>query len=424
MKVLVIGSGGREHALVWKIRQSPRVKEIFCAPGNGGISQIATCVPIDSSDVRALCDFALKTKIDLVIVGPEAPLAEGIVDVCSAQGLTVFGPTRQAAQLEASKVFAKEFMRRHHIPTADFQSFSSVEKAKAFLKNKKFPLVIKADGLAAGKGVVIPQNIDEAHQALKMMMTEKVFLKAGEKVIIEDCLEGEEASILAISDGKRYVVLDSSQDHKRIFDDDKGPNTGGMGAYSPAPVVTKSLMTSIVSNIIAPTIQGMRDEEAPFVGVLYAGVMVTSDGPKVLEYNVRLGDPETQAVLPRLKTDLVDLCLKTSEGRLDQCVLSWDPRACSCVVMSARGYPGAYEKGKVISGLKEAEKQKDTFVFHAGTKRQGADFVTSGGRVLGVAGLGQGIEKAVQNAYNGVAKISFDGCFFRRDIGARALKRS
>jgi len=423
MKVLVVGSGGREHVLVWKIKQNPNVKEIFCAPGNGGISQIAQCVDINADDVPALCDFALKNKIDLTVVGPEAPLVKGIVDVFQKHGLKIFGPTQKAAQLEGSKVFAKEFMQRHQIPTAAFASFTSTEKAKAYLKNKSFPVVIKADGLAAGKGVVICKNLSEASDALHQMMTEKIFKSAGEKVIIEDCLKGEEASILAMSDGQKYVVLDSSQDHKRIFDDDQGPNTGGMGAYSPAPVVTKDLMTNITLNIIAPTIQGMREEGVPFTGVLYAGVMVTKEGPKVLEYNVRLGDPETQAVLPRLKTDFVDLCLASCEGRLNQMSLTWDERACVCVVLSARGYPGPYEKGKVISGLDQAAKEKDTFVFHAGTKKQGSDIVTSGGRVLGVTSLGHGIEKAIQNVYNGVAKISFDGCFFRRDIGAKALKR-
>jgi phosphoribosylamine--glycine ligase len=423
MKILVVGSGGREHVLAWKIKQSPKVKEVFCAPGNGGISELATCVDIASDDVLALRDFAIKNKIDLTIVGPEAPLVKGIVDLFQKESLAIFGPTQKAAQLEGSKVFAKEFMKRHNIPTAAFQSFDSLDKAKAYLKNKKFPLVIKADGLAAGKGVVICQNIDEAHQALHQMMAEKIFKAAGEKVIIEDCLQGEEASILAISDGERYVVLDSSQDHKRIFDDDLGPNTGGMGAYSPAPVVTKDLMTSIVFNIIGPTIQGMRKEGMPFQGVLYAGVMVTKGGPKVLEYNVRLGDPETQAVLPRLKTDLVDLCLASSKGQLNSFSLQWDPRSCTCVVMSARGYPGVYEKGKVISGLQDAAKLKDTLVFHAGTKKQGQDIVTSGGRVLGVTSLGEGIEKAIENTYRAVEKISFDGCFFRRDIGAKALKR-
>ncbi len=423
MRVLVVGSGGREHVLVWKIKQNPNVKEIFCAPGNGGISTLATCVDIAADDVLALRDFALERKIDLTVVGPEAPLVKGIVDVFQKAHLMIFGPTQKAAQLEGSKVFAKEFMRRHNIPTAAFQSFNEIEQAKAYLQGRTFPLVIKADGLAAGKGVVICQKIEEAYQALHDMMTQKIFKEAGERIIIEDCLQGEEASILAVSDGKNYVILDSSQDHKRIFDEDQGPNTGGMGAYSPAPVVTKDLMTSIVFNIIGPTIQGMREEGMPFQGVLYAGVMVTSEGPKVLEYNVRLGDPETQAVLPRLKTDLVDLCLASCQGRLNMFSLDWDKRSCLCVVMSARGYPGVYEKGKVISGLSEAGQMKDTVVFHAGTKKQGQEIVTSGGRVLGVTSLGQGIEKAIHQVYTAVDKISFDGCFFRRDIGAKALKR-
>ena len=424
MKVLVVGSGGREHVLAWKIKQSSRAQEVFCAPGNGGMSELATCVNIEADDVIGLRDFVLKNKIDLTVVGPEAPLVKGIVDVFEKEHLTIFGPTQKAAQLEGSKVFAKEFMKRHNIPTAVFQSFDSIDKAKAYLQRKKFPLVIKADGLAAGKGVVICHNLEQANQTLEQMMAEKIFKAAGEKVIIEDCLQGEEASILAVSDGKRFVVLDSSQDHKRIFDEDKGPNTGGMGAYSPAPVITKDLMTNIVFNIIGPTIQGMQSEGMPFKGVLYAGVMVTSEGPKVLEYNVRLGDPETQAVLPRLKTDFVDLCLASAQGRLESFSLLWDPRPCVCVVLSARGYPGPYEKGKVISGLKDTAELKDTIVFHAGTKKQGSAIVTSGGRVLGVTSLGQNIEKAVQNAYAAVKKISFDGCFFRRDIGAKALTRS
>jgi len=424
MKVFVVGSGGREHALVWKIKQNPNVKEIFCAPGNGGISTLATCVNIASDDVLALRDFALQNKIDLTIVGPEAPLVKGIVDIFQKENLKIFGPTQKAAQLEGSKVFAKEFMKRHHIPTAAFQSFDSINQVKSYLKNKKFPLVIKADGLAAGKGVVICKNIEEAEQALNQMMVKKIFKKAGERVIVEDCLEGEEASILAISDGRKYVILDSSQDHKRIFDDDQGPNTGGMGAYSPAPVVTKDLMTNIALNVIAPTIQGMAEEGAPFQGVLYAGIMITKQGPRVLEYNVRLGDPETQAVLPRLKTDLVDMCLAACEGRLDQLTLEWDSRACTCVVMTARGYPGDYEKGKVISGLERVAKEKEIFVFHAGTQKKGSAIVTSGGRVLGVTSLGYGIDKAIHNAYRGVEQISFDGCFFRRDIGTKALKRT
>lgn len=423
MKVLVVGSGGREHVLVWKLKQSEKVKEIFCAPGNGGIGELAQCVDIVADDVAGLFDFAVKNKIDLTVVGPEAPLVKGIVDEFQKKGLKIFGPSQRAAQLEGSKVFAKEFMRRYDIPTADFESFDNVNKAKAYVEKKKFPLVIKADGLAAGKGVVIAKDLNEANVALDQIMAEKVFKDAGNKVIIEDCLVGEEASILAVSDGEHFVVLDSSQDHKRIFDGDLGPNTGGMGAYSPAPVVTKSLMMEISDNIIAPTIKGMRKEGMPFTGVLYAGVMVTKDGPKVLEYNARFGDPETQAVLPRLKTDFVDLCLASCDGGLKDMPLVWDDQACVCVVMAADGYPGNYEKGKVIHGLSAAAKEKNVFVFHAGTKKQGKDIVTAGGRVLGVVGLGKDIDAAIQTAYSGAEKISFEGLFFRRDIGAKALAR-
>lgn len=423
MKVLVVGSGGREHVLVWKLKQSEKVKEIFCAPGNGGIGELAQCVDIVADDVAGLFDFAVKNKIDLTVVGPEAPLVKGIVDEFQKKGLKIFGPSQRAAQLEGSKVFAKEFMRRYDIPTADFESFDNVNKAKAYVEKKKFPLVIKADGLAAGKGVVIAKDLNEANVALDQIMAEKVFKDAGNKVIIEDCLVGEEASILAVSDGEHFVVLDSSQDHKRIFDGDLGPNTGGMGAYSPAPVVTKSLMMEISDNIIAPTIKGMRKEGMPFTGVLYAGVMVTKDGPKVLEYNARFGDPETQAVLPRLKTDFVDLCLASCDGGLKDMPLVWDDQACVCVVMAADGYPGSYEKGKIIHGLSAAAKEKNVFVFHAGTKKQGKDIVTAGGRVLGVVGLGKDIDAAIQTAYSGAEKISFEGLFFRRDIGAKALAR-
>ncbi|MCX5681687.1 MAG: phosphoribosylamine--glycine ligase [Candidatus Omnitrophica bacterium] len=423
MKVLVVGSGGREHVLVWKLKQSARVKEIFCAPGNGGIAKDAQCVDIASDDVQGLCDFAVKNKIGLTIVGPEGPLVKGIVDEFQRKNLKIFGPSQKAAQLEGSKVFAKEFMRRHNIPTADFESFDNINKAKAYVERKKFPIVIKADGLAAGKGVVICKDLQEAHAALDKMMSEKIFNTAGENVVIEECLEGEEASILAVSDGEKFVVLESSQDHKRIFDGDMGANTGGMGAYSPAPVVTKGLMMNITEDIIEPTIHGMRQEGMPFTGVLYVGVMATKEGPKVLEYNVRFGDPETQVVLPRLKTDLVDLCLASCKGKLAGMQLEWSSRPCVCVVMSARGYPGSYEKGKTIYGLDDASKEKDVFVFHAGTKNQENKIVTSGGRVLGVTGLGKDIEKAIENAYNGIEKISFDGCFFRRDIGAKALRR-
>jgi len=318
MKILVIGSGGREHALCWKIKQSPLVKKIFCAPGNGGIADVADCVDIDVNDFAKLVEFAKEKKIDLTVVGPEAPLANGIVDLFEKNKLKIFGPSKIAAQLEGSKVFAKEFMHNWNIPTAVFKSFDDIGNAKKFLNKAQFPLVVKADGLASGKGVFICKNIDEAQKALDQVMEQKIFKEAGEKVVIEECLEGEEVSILAISDGDDVVILDSAQDHKRIFDDDLGPNTGGMGAYSPAPIVDEELMKTVQSRIIEPTIRGMRREGHPFKGVLYAGLMITKDGPKVLEYNVRFGDPETQVILPRLDNDLVDVLLAACEGQLNQ----------------------------------------------------------------------------------------------------------
>ena len=421
MKVLVIGSGGREHVLTWKIAQSPKVKKIYCAPGNGGMAQIAECVDIAADNIPELLKFAKDKKIDLTVVGPEAPLVAGIVDAFDEEGLKIFGPDRLAAQLEGSKVFAKEFMHRHGIPTASFMSFDSVGDAYQFLNSTSYPLVVKADGLAAGKGVFVCFTQEEAQKALREI--QESMSDAGKKILIEECLQGEETSILAVSDGERFVILDSSQDHKRIFDDDLGPNTGGMGAYSPAPVVNDLLMTKIEAQIIEPTIRGMLREGNPFKGILYAGLMITDEGPMVLEYNVRFGDPETQAVIPRLKNDIMDVLLAACEGRLETVDLIWDARACVCVVMSSGGYPGKYEKGKVITGLDKARGISDVMVFHAGTEKKGAEIITSGGRVLGVSALGKGIEDAITKAYEVVDKISFERCFFRRDIGAKALKR-
>ncbi len=422
MKILIVGSGGREHVLAWKIQQSPRVKKIYCAPGNGGIGQIAECVDIKSDDIPSLLQFAKKTKIDLTVVGPEVSLVAGIVDAFEVNGLKIFGPDKAAARLEASKVFAKEFMQRYHIPTADFKSFDIVEQARDFLEKAVFPLVVKADGLAAGKGVIICNSLKEGQDALDKMMCQKIFKEAGRRVIIEECLEGEEASILSVSDGENYVILDSSQDHKRIFDDDLGPNTGGMGAYSPAGIITEDILKEIEARVIEPTIRGMRKEGHPFKGILYAGLMMTSDGPKVLEFNVRFGDPEAQAILPRLKNDLVDIMLAGCEGRLGGMDCRWDPRSCVCVVMSSGGYPGKYETGKEITGLKEITRDSDTMIFHAGTKKDGDTIRTSGGRVLGVTSLDMGIQAAIKKAYDAVEKIKFDRCFFRRDIGIRAVK--
>lgn len=424
MKVLVVGSGGREHALVWKIKASPLVKKVYCAPGNGGISKIAECVDIKDSDIEGLLKFAHEKKIDLTVVGPEVPLTLGIVDLFESEGLKIFGPSKKSARLEASKVFAKEFMYKYGIPTAPFKTFQDSHSAKQFFKTASFPIVIKADGLAAGKGVVIAQNKMEADKAIDQIMNEKIFKDAGNKVVIEDCLLGEEVSILAMSDGENYVVLDSSQDHKRIFDDDLGPNTGGMGAYSPAPIATIKLMDEVEKKVIEPTIAGMKKEGSLFKGILYAGIMVTSSGPKVLEFNVRFGDPETQAILPRLKNDIVELMNASCEGQLNDMDLIWEKKSCVCVVMTSGGYPGTYETGKEITGLEECEKEKDCVVFHAGTKKENEKIVTSGGRVLGVTSLGRDIESAITSAYNMVDKIHFDRCFFRRDIGAKAIKKS
>jgi len=422
MKILIIGSGGREHVLAWKIKQSSLVKELYCAPGNGGISEIAQCVKISANNIQGLIEFAQEKKIDLTVIGPEAPLAAGIVDDFENEGRKVFGPNRKAAHLEGSKIFAKEFMHECNIPTANFQKFDNIEKAKGFLRQAIFPLVVKADGLAAGKGVVICKDFIEAEKAVDEIMAQKIFKDAGLQIVVEECLEGEEVSILAISDGESYCLLDSSQDHKRIFDDDVGPNTGGMGAYSPAPILTDKLRKTIESRIIEPTIRGMQRIGSPFKGVLYAGLMITSEGPMVLEFNVRFGDPEAQAVLPRMNGDIVELMLASCEGWLDKVKLSWDKRSCVCVVISSGGYPGEYETGKEITGLKEASAKEDTFVFHAGTKKDVNKFVTSGGRVLGVTSLGGGIEGAIEKVYKAVDKIKFERCFFRRDIGSKAFK--
>lgn len=421
MNILVIGSGGREHALVWKIKQSPKAKKIYCAPGNAGIASLAECVAIPSDDIKGLLKFAKDKKVDLTVVGPEAPLVKGIVDEFEQQGLKIFGPNQAAAQLEASKAFAKEFLHRRNIPTAVYKIFDEPKAALDFLAQAQFPLVVKADGLAAGKGVIICKDLKEAQQAVDEIMVQKVFRSAGDRVVIEECLEGPEASILAISDGKHFFVLETAQDHKRIFDDDLGPNTGGMGAYSPAPVVTPEMMNKIISRIIEPTIRGMHKEGHPFKGVLYAGLMLTYQGPQVLEFNVRFGDPETEAVLPRLKTDLVDIMMAAIDGKLEKMTLKWDDRPCVCVVVASGGYPGIYETGKIISGLEDIT-DPDTVVFHAGTQLKNGAVVTNGGRVLGVTSLGANMQDAITRVYKAVDKIGFDRAFFRRDIAAKALK--
>ena len=415
MNVLVIGSGGREHALCWKIKQSAKVKRLYCAPGNGGIAQMAECVAIGVEDIAGLLTFALQKKIDLTVVGPEVSLVGGVVDAFAQKGLKIFGPSQAAAQLEGSKVFAKEFMQRRHIPTAGYKVFNDPALALTFLQQARFPLVIKADGIAAGKGVYICADLKEGKAAIDEIMVQKIFKKAGDRVVIEECLQGPEASVLAICDGKHFLVLPTARDHKRIFDDDRGPNTGGMGAFSPNSLVTAEVLDKIITGIIEPAMRGMYQEGNPFKGVLYAGLMLTADGPKTLEFNVRFGDPETQCILPRLQSDIVDIFLAACDGVLHELKVQWDERACVCVVVASGGYPGQYQSGCAISGLDEI-KDEDTVVFHAGTKNDGGRLVTSGGRVLGVTGLGRNLEVAGCKAYNAVGKIHFDRMFFRRDI--------
>ncbi|MGE5308226.1 MAG: phosphoribosylamine--glycine ligase [Deltaproteobacteria bacterium] len=426
MRILVIGSGGREHALVWKIAQSKLADKVFCAPGNGGIAGIAECIDIKADDIEQLADFARREKIDLTVVGPEAPLTLGIADEFTARGLTVFGPKRAAARLESSKVFSKELMSRYGVPTAAFKVFDNADEACRYIEKNGAPCVVKADGLAAGKGVVVAATVDEAKQAVNAMMREKVFGAAGDRVIVEECLTGQEASILVFTDSREVVPLATSQDHKRVFDADRGPNTGGMGAYSPAPVVSSALLKEILDKVVRRTIDGLAKEGIEYRGVLYAGIMLTKDGPKTLEFNVRFGDPETQAILPRMKSDIVETMLAVANGRLSAVTraggLLWDGASCVCVVISAPGYPGEYRKGLPVSGLDAAGKLPGVVVFHAGTQRKpdGA-IVTSGGRVLGVTGRGATVRDAIATAYGAVRRIDFEGMHFRTDIGAKAL---
>ncbi len=423
MKVLVIGSGGREHSLVWKVSKSPKVDKIYCAPGNTGIAELAELVDINAENVPGLKAFAKDAKIDLTVVGPEAPLVSGIVDEFESIGLKIFGPSRAAATLEGSKVFSKEFMKKYGIPTAKAQIFDDEKKALQYIRERNSALVVKANGLAAGKGVIVCNDQEEAQKAVHKIMVEKAFGESGRRVVVEECLYGEEASILAFTDGERVVPMASSQDHKRVFEGDKGPNTGGMGAYSPAPVVTDELFEKIDKEILKPTIAGMKKDGCPYKGVLYVGIMVTADGPKVLEYNARFGDPETQAILPRMKSDLPEIMMAVIEARLDKVKIEWDERAAVCIVMASGGYPGSYEKGKEIKGLDKASKLSDTIVFHAGTKKKDGKIVTSGGRVLGVTALGASIKGAIDNAYKAVKLIDFEGAHYRKDIGQKALKR-
>ena len=423
MRILVIGSGGREHTLVWKISKSPLVEKIYCAPGNAGTRLLAESVPIDADDIETLAAFAKEKEIDLTVVGPEGPLVKGIVDVFEAMGLKIFGPGKAAARLEGSKLFSKQHMQKYNIPCAKGKAFTDAGKAKIYAKAVGAPCVVKADGLAAGKGVIICSTLNEAYMAIDDMLDKKVFGEAGDIVIVEECLKGEEASFIALTDGKTVLMLPESQDHKRVFDNDEGPNTGGMGAYSPAPVLDHMLREKAMKTVMIPAVQGMAKEGTPFKGVLYAGLMVDKDDIKVLEFNTRLGDPETQPILMRLENDLVPLMEACCDGTLHHHAAKIDPRAAICVVISSGGYPGSYEKGKEIFGLEEAGRVADTVVFHAGTTLKDGKVVTSGGRVLGVTSLGDTVKDAIDKAYEACSKISFKDHFHRKDIGAKALKR-
>lgn len=423
MKILVVGSGGREHALVWKLRQSPRVTQIFCAPGNAGISALATCVTISATAIDALADFARTEGIDLTVVGPEVPLAMGIVDLFEENGLRVFGPRRNAATLEGSKVFMKDLLEKYHIPSAFYATFTDRQEALRYVEKQIAPMVVKTDGLAAGKGVVVALTVDEAKAAVDLFMKEKAFGEAGNRVVVEEFLRGEEASFLAFTDGQTVLPLPTSQDHKAIFDGDKGPNTGGMGAYSPAPVVTEALHRQVMETVMLPTVKALAAEGCPYKGVLYAGLMIDKGVAKVLEFNCRFGDPEAQPLLMRLKTDLVEVMEAVVDGRLSEVSLEIDPRPTVCVVMAAGGYPGKYENGKVIEGLAKAGQHKDVVVFHAGTELKNDTVVTNGGRVLGVTAIGDTVQEAIGKAYGAVEEIRWDGCYYRTDIGRKALDR-
>jgi phosphoribosylamine--glycine ligase len=424
MKVLIVGAGGREHALAWKLARSPRVDRLYCAPGNAGIAEVAELVDIGGDDIAGLVKFARQERIDLTVPGPELALTLGIVDEIERNRQRGFGPNRAAAELEGSKAFAKDLMRRCRIPTGFFSSFTDPDDAQRYIAEVGTPIVIKADGLAAGKGVIICQTPRDAKEAINEIMRGKIFGEAGNRVVVEEYLEGEEVSFMAITDGTTVLPLASSQDHKRAFDGDEGPNTGGMGAYSPAAAVTPELHERVMKEIMIPIVRGMAERKIVYRGVLYAGLMITGDGPKVLEFNVRFGDPECQAIVVRLKTDLLDLIEAAVEGTLDQVTVEWDPRAAVCVVLAAQGYPGSYDKGKEIHGVEALRNWDNGIVFHAGTAAREGQLITNGGRVLGVTALGSDVAAAVAEAYRAVDKIKWDGMHFRRDIGRRALERS
>ncbi len=419
MKILVVGSGGREHAILWKLKQSPRVTELYCAPGNGGISEIAHCISLEATDIDGIVAFSKKNSIDLVVVAPDDPLAAGMVDALEAEGIRVFGPRKNAALIEASKVFSKQLMKKYNIPTAEYEIFDDSNEAKDYVKSAAYPLVVKADGLALGKGVIICNTVEEALDAVSSIMEDNKFGLAGSRIVVEEFITGPEVSVLAFTDGKTLVPMISSQDHKRVFDGDEGLNTGGMGTFSPSRHYTDEIRKVCMETIFLPTIHAMNSEGRPFKGVLFFGLMLTNDGPKVLEYNARFGDPETQVVLPLLENDLLDIFEAVIDEKLDTLNITWKNEAAVCVIMASGGYPEKYEKGYEISGLENFKKSKDIVVFHAGTKKDSGKFYTNGGRVLGVTAIAEDIEKAREKAYMAVSGINFKNAHFRRDIGIK-----
>ncbi len=426
MRILVIGSGGREHTIVWKLKQSPRVQALLCAPGNGGIAQQARCLPVNPEDANAITDLVRQEKMDMVVVGPEAPLASGLADKLKASGISVLGPIQAAAQLESSKVFAKDFMTRHGIPTAPYETYRDPNAALDYLKSAEahYPIVIKADGLAAGKGVIVARSVREASAAVQKIMVDRAFGSSGDRIIIEECLEGIEASYIVFADGETILPAVASQDHKAAYDNDEGPNTGGMGAYSTDDILGPEIEQDVLKRTIRPVIEGMKNEGIVFQGILYAGLMLTDSGPQVLEFNVRLGDPECQVILPRLQSDFSELCESLCQGRLKNYKAVWNSGATVCVVLASGGYPGSYAKGREIKGIGMAEEDPRIAVFHAGTRREDSKIITNGGRVLGVTATEQDLSSAIMLAYDAVNKIHFDGMHYRRDIGAKGLKKA
>ena len=419
MKVLVVGGGGREHALVWKIAQSPLVDKIYCAPGNGGISALAECLPYNAMDMDGISDFAVSNKVDLVMVAPDNPLAAGMVDVLESRGVRAFGPHKRAAELEGSKVFSKQLMKKYGIPSAAYEVFDDCEHAIEYLRHQDYPIVIKADGLALGKGVIIAQGFDQAQEAVNSIMTGKAFGSAGDRIVIEEFLTGPEVSIQVFTDGSTILPMVSSQDHKRAFDGDRGPNTGGMGTFSPSRIYTSEMAGYCMKNIYRPTIEAMNSENRKFKGILYFGLIITAEGPKVLEYNARFGDPETQVVLPRLKTDLIEIFEAVIDEKLGSVKIEWEDNATVCVILASGGYPEKYGTGFEITGIPEAEKDASVMVFHAGTKLVEGKYLTSGGRVLGVTAVEASLEKAREKAYKAAREISFNGMQYRKDIGIK-----